>query len=127
MTARPDELPAASNARMEMALVPTNRGMFTDQAVVPDAVPVVPAEVVHFTESTPTASLAVPLIEMVAADVETMVVPGLAIRRDGAVVSFAAGAEAGGSVGVVGGATGVVVGGGTGVVAGGSAGVVTGG
>ena len=89
--------------------------MPADQAVVPDAVPLEPAEVVHRTEATPTASLAVPLTVIVSADVETMVVPGLVIRSDGAVMSFAAGGASGdGVVGVLGGTVGVGSAGGTG-------------
>src|SRR5688572_17547948 len=83
-----------------MTLVPTNRGIVADQALVPVAGSLFPAELVHFTEVTPTASFAVPLMEIVADDVETIVVPGLAIFSAGAVVSAgAAGPVAGGSCG----------------------------
>jgi hypothetical protein len=37
-----------------------------DQEVVPVALPVLPVEVLHSTDVTPTLSLATPLIEMVA-------------------------------------------------------------
>jgi hypothetical protein len=64
--ARHEELPAASKAFTVTVLLPTNRGITADQEVVPVAAPVLPVEVVQFTDATPTLSLAVPLIDMVA-------------------------------------------------------------
>src|SRR6266699_6713084 len=68
---RHPELPAASKARIVIALLPVRSGTLTDQLAVPDAAPTSPNESVHFTAVTPTLSRAVPLMVMLAADVET--------------------------------------------------------
>ena len=79
-------------------VVPTSSGTFADHAVVPEAVPESPFEVLHFTTVTPTASLADPAILMDAEEVETMVEPGVPILSEGAVVSTV-GALVGGCTG----------------------------
>jgi hypothetical protein len=101
-------------------LVPTSRGTLADQDVVPAATPAPPVEVVHFTAVTATLSLAVPLMAMTDALVETMVNPGDLICSAGGVVSpFAGGAGAGVGVGA---GAGVGVGGGVGAGVGAGAG-----
>ena len=65
MTARQEELPAASCARTVTTLVPVSRGTTADQLVVPAAVPESPFEVDQVTLLTPTLSLAEPLSVMV--------------------------------------------------------------
>ena len=119
---------------MVTTLVPTRSGTLADHLAVPAAVPEYPFEVVHFTATTPTLSLAVPLTAMEAEDVATIVNPGERILSDGGVVSPLRGAGAGVGVGVgvgVGttGTTGVgttgTTGVGTGVGTVGTAGVVT--
>src|SRR5215471_9255084 len=54
VTARQEELPAASYARMVNTLVPTRRGTVALQMVVPEATPKSPNELVHLTATTPT-------------------------------------------------------------------------
>ena len=76
-------------------MLPTYSGTSADQDVEPDAVPPFPLEVVHFTEATPTLSLALPATRMDAAEVETIVTPGDVIDRLGAVVSLTGGGEGG--------------------------------
>ncbi len=95
-------------------LLPTSSGTSADQDVVPEAFPAAPVDVVNLTAVTPTLSLAVPLMWMVADEVETMVPPGETIRTDGAVVSVGGlgGGDAGGGAG--GGGEGGVDGGGEG-------------
>jgi hypothetical protein len=66
---------------------PTSSGIVADQLVVPLAVPEPPVFVDHVTFVTPTLSLAVPLIAIVAADVDTLVAPGDPMLNDGGVVS----------------------------------------
>jgi hypothetical protein len=80
-------LPAASYARTVTTLSPTNNGIVADHAVVPLAVPEPPVDVVQVTRETATLSAAVPLTEIVADDVETMVEPGLTILSVGGTVS----------------------------------------
>ena len=92
-----------------ITLVPTNRGIFADQEAVPAAVPASPVELVHLTAVTATLSLAVPLMAIVDAVVDTMVNPGDWISSAGGVVS--PGAGAGGGVGDGGVGVGVGVGG----------------
>jgi hypothetical protein len=99
--------------------------MFADQDAVPAATPASPVEVVHLTAVTATLSLAVPLMAMAGALVETMVKPGDLISSEGAVASpgVVGGGTAGGAGGAVGGAgvgVGVGVGFGVGVGAGGT-------
>ena len=108
---------------MVTALVPTSRGMLADQDVVPAATPASPVELVHLTAVTATLSLAVPLMAMAEALVETMVNPGDVICSVGGVVSpFAGGAGVGVGAGAGVGA-GVGVGVGVGVGAGAGVGV----
>jgi hypothetical protein len=76
--------------------VPDSNGTFADHAVVPVAVPDAPVDTVHFTLATPVLSVAVPLIAMLAAVVDTIVNPGETICRLGGVVS---GVEVGGCTG----------------------------
>jgi hypothetical protein len=85
--ARHPELPAASKARIVIALLPVKSGTLTDQIAVPDARPPSPNESVHFTAVTPALSLAVPLMVMLAAEVETIVDPGDVMLTDGGVLS----------------------------------------
>jgi hypothetical protein len=85
--ARHPELPAASNARIVIALLPVKSGTLTDQLAVPDAAPPSPNALLHFTAVTPTLSLAVPLKTILAEEVETTVEPGDAMFKDGGVVS----------------------------------------
>ena len=66
---------------------PTSSGIDADQLVVPFAVPDWPVLVDHVTEVTPVLSLAVPLNEIVAAEVETDVAPGETIVNVGGAVS----------------------------------------
>ncbi len=73
-------------------MAPTSNGIDVDHVVVPAAVPVDPVLVDHVTEVTPTLSLAVPLIVIAAAAVDTDVAPGDAIVSAGGVVSVTAGA-----------------------------------
>jgi hypothetical protein len=54
-------------------VVPTSSGTVALQAVVPEAVPELPVDVLHPTRVTPTLSVAVPLMTMEASEVETMV------------------------------------------------------
>ena len=102
--------------------------MLADQEAVPAATPALPVELVHLTAVTATLSLAVPLMAMVDALVDTMVNPGDVICSEGGVVSaFAGGAGvgvgAGAGVGVGAGVgAGVGVGGGVGAGAGAGAG-----
>ena len=81
-------------------LVPTSRGIFADQETVPAAVPASPVELVHLTAVTATLSLAVPLMAIVDAVVDTMVNPGDWISSAGGVVSPGAGAGVGAGLGV---------------------------
>jgi hypothetical protein len=129
--ARHEELPAPSNARMVTTLLPTRSGTLADHLPVPAAVPEYPFEVVHFTATTPTLSLAVPLTAMEAEDVATIVNPGERILSDGGVLSALVGGCTGGATGgttggttggCTGGTTGGITGGWTGGVAGGAAG-----
>ena len=76
---------------MVTTLVPTRSGTLADQLAVPDAMPALPVELVHFTAATVALSLAVPLIVMLAEEVETIVDPGDLMLRDGGVVSGAVG------------------------------------
>lgn len=76
-------------------VLPTNSGTLADQAVVPEAIPESPFEVLHFTAVTPTLSLAVPAIRMDAEVVEVIVAPGVVILSDGGVVSTAGGLAGG--------------------------------
>jgi hypothetical protein len=85
---RHDVFPAASDARMITVFDPTSRGTDADQLVVPLAVPEEPVLVVQVTAVTPTLSLAVPLIAMEAAEVETVAEAGEAIDSEGGVVSW---------------------------------------
>jgi hypothetical protein len=71
--ARQLELPAASYARMVTVFVPTSSGTVADHAVVPEAMPEAPVDTDHFTDATPTLSLAVPLTTSFASEVDTMV------------------------------------------------------
>jgi hypothetical protein len=104
-------------------VLPTSSGTFADQAVVPEAVPESPFEVLHFTADTPTLSLAVPEIRMDVEEVEAIVVPGETMLRDGGVVSTVGGLDGGWTGGCTGGCTG----GGTGGCTGGGTGGCTGG
>jgi hypothetical protein len=62
--------PAASDAVITMVVDPTYSGMAgVLQLVVPLAVPVVPSDVAHVTDVTPTLSVAVPLTTRALADV----------------------------------------------------------
>ena len=70
-----------------MALLPVSSGTLTDQVAVPDAAPPSPNELVHFTAVTPTLSLAVPPMAMLAEEVENIVDPGDVMVSDGGVVS----------------------------------------
>src|SRR5437870_10096617 len=87
-TLRHDVFPAASDARMITVFDPTSRGTDTDQFAVPLAVPEEPVLVAQVTAATPTLSLAVPLIVMEAAEVETVAEAGEAIASEGGVVSW---------------------------------------
>lgn len=85
-------------------LFPTSSGTLADQFVVPEAVPESPKDVDHFTDVTPTLSLAVPLTVKLAEEVETTVDPGDVMFSDGGVLSGpglagGAGVGAGGGVG----------------------------
>ena len=63
--------PAASDAVMTIVVDPTYSGMAgVLQLVVPLAVPVVPLDVAHVTDVTPTLSVPVPLTTSELADVE---------------------------------------------------------
>ena len=88
-----------------MVLVPTSRGTLADQAVVPDAMPEDPVELLHLTELTATLSLALPAMASDETVVELMVNPGESIDSVGATVSVAG---VGVGFGVVGGVGGVV-------------------
>ena len=81
------EFPAASYARMVTTFEPTRSGIDADQLPVPLAVPACPMFVDHVTDVTPTLSVAVPVNEIVADEVETAVPPGAAIVNVGGVVS----------------------------------------
>ncbi len=72
-----------------MVFVPTSKGTEADQEVVPPAVPEPPVDVAHPTDTTPTLSPAVPLIEIVAALVETIEEPGEIMLTVGGTVSVA--------------------------------------
>ena len=74
-------------------LFPISRGTEADQDVVPVAVPEAPVEVLHWTDMTPTLSLAVPLIEIVAEEADTIEEPGETICRVGGTVSVPDAAE----------------------------------
>lgn len=82
-----------------MVLLPTRRGTSADHAIVPDAVPALPVEVVHCTEATPTLSLAFPLTVIVADVVDIIDEPGVTIVRMGAMESAVPvlGGDAGGA------------------------------
>src|SRR5690349_17666189 len=71
-----------------MVVLPTSKGTDTVQDVVPAAVPESPFEVDHFTAVTPRSSEALPLNVSAALSVETIVVPGEAIRSVGGLVSL---------------------------------------
>ena len=62
------------------------------QLVVPLAIPDAPVELVQVTFTTPVLSLAVPLTAIDVAEVETLVLAGDRIVKDGAVVSGPEGA-----------------------------------
>jgi len=98
---------------MVTTVVPTSSGTLALQAVVPEALPESPDEVVHFTAATPTLSLAVPVNENAAAVVETIVEPGDTICSVGGTVSGPEGVGVGGGAGA-GGGVGVGVGAGVG-------------
>ena len=66
-----------------MTVSPTSRGTEADHAVVPDAVPASPLEVVHRTEAT--LDEAVPLTDRADAVVATMEAGGAVITSDGGV------------------------------------------
>ena len=66
---------------------PISSGTGADQLVVPLAVPERPVFVDHVTAATPTLSLAVPLIVIMAAEVEAVAEEGEAIVSAGGVVS----------------------------------------
>ena len=108
---------------MVMVLVPTNRGTVADHAEVPEATPEFPVDVVHFTTVTPTLSVAVPLMAIEAAEVETMVKSGDRMVTVGGTVSGPVGAGVAGGVGGAGAGGGVGVTGATGA-AGGTGGAV---
>jgi hypothetical protein len=72
---------------MVTTLEPTSSGIDVDQLAVPLAVPDWPMLVDHFTDTTPTLSVADPLNAMLAAAVVTAVAPGAAIVNAGGVVS----------------------------------------
>ena len=94
-----------------MVLVPTNRGTFADQAVVPDAMPEDPVELLHLIELTATLSLALPATASDEAVVEPMLNAGESIDSVGGTVSVAGvgvGFGVVGGVGGVGGVAGVV-------------------
>ena len=113
---------------MVTTLVPTRSGTLADHLAVPAAVPEYPFEVVHFTATTPTLSLAVPLTAMEAEDVATIVNPGERILSDGGVLSALVGGCTGGATGgTTGGTTGGCTGGTTGGITGGWTGGVAGG
>ena len=121
--ARQEEFPAASNAVTVMLLLPTRSGTAADHVPVPAAVPPSPNPLAHFTPATPTLSVAVPLMVMVDADVEVIVVGGERIVNAGGTVSgpFDGGVGLGAGVGV---GVGVGAGVGVGSVEGGCAGGV---
>jgi hypothetical protein len=77
-------LPAVLYARTVTVLFPTNKGITADHDVVPVAVPELPVDVVHCTEVTP--SPAVPLKEIFAAEVDTIVEAGEVIEIVGGAV-----------------------------------------
>src|SRR5438105_14649953 len=108
---------------MVMMLLPTRSGTWADQFAVPEAAPASPNELFHFTAATPALSLAVPLMVMLAEDVETTVEPGEVMLSEGGVVSglVVGGCTGGCAGGVTGGCTGGGTGGCTGGVTGGCA------
>jgi len=88
---------------MVTTLVPISSGACADQLIVPEAAPEGPVEVDHVTAVTPTLSLAVPVIEIVCPDVDTMVEPGDTTTSVGGVVSLPpAGADGVGGAGLAG-------------------------
>ena len=117
-------MPAASYARTVITFVPTKSGALKDQDVVPLAWPVSPKPSDHFTAVTPTLSLALPEMAMLAAEVEPIVNPGERICRLGGVVSLPVGAGAGGAGAGAGVGVGVGVGAGAGIGVGLGVGVV---
>ena len=72
---------------MVTTVVPTHTGADAVQDVVPDATPLSPFDVAHFTKTTPVSSVAVPAMARVAEDVETIVDAGDVIAIAGGVRS----------------------------------------